>query len=881
MRLILALLAASIAWGQPTVSSTTPVVVEWPSTFMRFNDNVSSGYLFGDTLYFMVDQHGHKYFNCNDCRWNTFSPISNVQINKASTYSNTTPNSNDWFQWSSGAFYSAYTYTETTSPNCGWGCTVRSRGPFCMAPGGFCYFTPDMEGPGDGNPQASSIVRTDNIDASPPLWKNPANLAGGGNSNGDMPNWTAEDSSVMFKAISGTSATSLTLPFTGSKAFTTSAGLNFAVGNSVFGYSASNTANNIAGLVTAYSGTTLTINVTSSSAGVATVTDWVLGRTNPFGHILPIIPGNFVTNGSDCPVVPVSMGGDGAGTYAYFYSDDGLRLYGPHRVSCANLPNLTASDWETWTGSAWSANLTLTQKISDLCWCSGGLYGIWLPGTSFNITLLPDLGVVVGVGQVYKYTYTALPVAAYNPALQAATATSIFGPFTLAPAGQLPTDTFQTGTNPRTRKLTGNLGLSSPGASDTIAVDVPYLQGLEPQETAFLITIGAETMRTNFATLAATIDATSWPVIRGVNGSTTTHAIGDEVQAPIRNLMDLASFVPGTYTYANGRACIDMSADIGQSDGTANDNTKAAAVYTGGINIMCFQRAPQQKTNIRGNTPIRLGTGHLGKLAFDSTHLVNFMDFNDHAGNVYYGRIQFGALNQINLLQPGDLVGSLSCTPATNPGAGVVIQWSTVGLNFNQFGGYQPRCTTTGNFPITGAGARSVTSVFRTTDISGSPVIYELDQAGGQTNKQFDAFVTAGGAWANFFDTNGLTTANSLIAINTWYAVTSTYGGGALDGSSGAGTGFNVYINGVYSCGPAGLTACSFAGSSTAVLNTNASPIQFGGISPYAQTFTGDHAAFIIHNARLSTPEVGEFYSALRAAYARRGIVLPALPGTP
>jgi hypothetical protein len=70
----------------------------------------------------------------------------------------------------------------------------------------------------------------------------------------------------------GSSTTSFAVG-TGSKAFTTQAGLAYQVGNYVRAASAAGGANFMEGAVTAYSGTTLTINVTKTG-GSGTHTDW-------------------------------------------------------------------------------------------------------------------------------------------------------------------------------------------------------------------------------------------------------------------------------------------------------------------------------------------------------------------------------------------------------------------------------------------------------------------------------------------------------------------------------------------------------------------------------------------------------------------------------
>jgi hypothetical protein len=793
MRPIIALLAAGICWGQPVVSTTTPVVIGWPSKVMRFNDGNSS-FFFGDTLYTAMSQSGARYFASNDCWWISSSQFSNTCMSKMTAYDNAVPANNNWVQWDDNTFRTGYLFSENTSTNCSGGCTVRTRNWSVIAGKGYLNV---MVEAGDGNPQHSSFVRTDNVDASPPLWKNPAHLAFGGNANGDMPNWAAADSSVMFPVGAG--------------------------------------------------------------AG-----------PNKFGHIVFIIPANYVDDGVHCPVIPTSMGGDGSGNYVYAYSDDGLRLYGPHRVLCSNLPNLNASQWETYTGSAWTSNLSNPRKIADLCWCLGPQYGAWNLGTSFQYTLIPDLGAIVGVGQVYQYTYTTLSNNTYYPTLQLSTATSIFGPFTPAPAGQLPPLVFQTGTNPRTRKLNGAIGSATPGTSQTVTMTVPYSQGLEPQIFPFDITVDGEVMRVT----AAALDSYVWTVTRGINGTAPAHADQAQVLAPYRIQMNLASFVPGTYTFANGVAGVDMIFDGGQSDGTVNDSTKAHAVYGPYIGRVTFQNAPQQRTNVRGNTPIRLGNGHVGKLAFDSSHLVSFMDFNEHAGNPYYGKIASAGVNQTNLMRPTDLVGTLACVP-TNDCCGERIHWSAYGMQMLNSDGLNARCVTTGNTPITGSSPRTVTIVFRTTDVTanGGPILYE--QTSGGSTAQFDGFVTGNGAWWNCFDVACVITSPGVVANNSWVAITSVYKGGRVDGSSGPGTGFSIYKNGVYTCGPAGPTPCPGGTGGANVLNTSASPINIGGTSPYNQPFPGEIAGLIFHNAGLNTPDIAEFYAALKAAYSRRGIALP------
>jgi hypothetical protein len=72
--------------------------------------------------------------------------------------------------------------------------------------------------------------------------------------------------------LQGTSTTSLAIG-TGSKVFTTQAGMAFTVGRFVLVVSAANPANYMHGQITAYSSTSLTVNVTNTG-GTGTLNDW-------------------------------------------------------------------------------------------------------------------------------------------------------------------------------------------------------------------------------------------------------------------------------------------------------------------------------------------------------------------------------------------------------------------------------------------------------------------------------------------------------------------------------------------------------------------------------------------------------------------------------
>lgn len=86
---------------------------------------------------------------------------------------------------------------------------------------------------------------------------------------------------VQTQQQQATSSTSLTIG-AGSKTFTTQAGKAFQAGQYVIINETSNSANQMAGKVTAYSGTSLTVNVTSTG-GSGTLSDWTIALANSPG----------------------------------------------------------------------------------------------------------------------------------------------------------------------------------------------------------------------------------------------------------------------------------------------------------------------------------------------------------------------------------------------------------------------------------------------------------------------------------------------------------------------------------------------------------------------------------------------------------------------
>src|SRR5260370_9705769 len=101
---------------------------------------------------------------------------------------------------------------------------------------------------------------------------------------------------------SATSATSLAIS-TGSKTFTTQAGKAFQVGQWMLIQETSNSANQMLGQITAYVGTSLTVNVIATG-GSGTHADWTIVLTNSpaaAGYQPPVGSGNVTRPGSSVP----------------------------------------------------------------------------------------------------------------------------------------------------------------------------------------------------------------------------------------------------------------------------------------------------------------------------------------------------------------------------------------------------------------------------------------------------------------------------------------------------------------------------------------------------------------------------------------------------
>lgn len=123
----------------------------------------------------------------------------------------------------------------------------------------------------------------------------------------------AADAAASAASLSGTSASSVAIG-TGSKAFTTQAGKAFTVGRWVLIASNADPSNYMHGQITAYSGTSLTVNVTNVG-GSGTLEDWTITISGTRGAAgADGANGTNGTNGAD--------GADGEGVIAGGATDD-------------------------------------------------------------------------------------------------------------------------------------------------------------------------------------------------------------------------------------------------------------------------------------------------------------------------------------------------------------------------------------------------------------------------------------------------------------------------------------------------------------------------------------------------------------------------------
>jgi hypothetical protein len=186
-----------------------PVTVGFPSTFMRYNDKSGGFYTRGDTWHFSAyTAAGNRFGTYNDGSV-AGGNSCNVGIVKLASYDVNNPNATNITVWHHSSFcdntvgYGTESHGSTDGTNCGVVCTNKSYDPFCVA--GHCYLNVFRQQ--NGAPfiaYDTTLIRSDDLDSSPPHWCNATTLSGGAcPSNattlaGSAPNWIT-GAGVMFQ----------------------------------------------------------------------------------------------------------------------------------------------------------------------------------------------------------------------------------------------------------------------------------------------------------------------------------------------------------------------------------------------------------------------------------------------------------------------------------------------------------------------------------------------------------------------------------------------------------------------------------------------------------------------------------------------------------
>lgn len=223
-----------------------------------------------------------------------------------------------------------------------------------------------------------------------PLCSDVATVAGQVQNNADQVAIDAANAADSANAVRGTSTTS-TAVGAGSKTFTTQAGKQFTGGNYVTVSRTSAPTTLMHGVVTSYSGTTLTVDV-STVAGSGTFTDWTIALSGAKGNNGPSGAGDlpYIAKNSAYTVLSTDKGkliDCTSGTFTLSFS------------ACATL----GSDWATHIKNSGTGTITLDPNGAELI--NGAATYTLPPGTAMLLqcdgTTLRT--VTVGPTQLIRY----------------------------------------------------------------------------------------------------------------------------------------------------------------------------------------------------------------------------------------------------------------------------------------------------------------------------------------------------------------------------------------------------------------------------------------------------------------------------------------------
>jgi hypothetical protein len=774
-----------------------PVSVAFPATYMRYNDNTNGAFFFGDTWHFTAyTAAGNRFGTYNDGWPNSFTNFANVAMVKLGPYDVTSANGTSIQPWTDSSFQAAYLQTIKIGL-----CAVVAGGNGCSPK----TYDPFCMG---GHCYLNVFAQS-----------------------GDN-GWAFHSTLLRSDDLD-----------TAPPHFCTNATLSGGVCPA--------NATTLAGSPPDFANGTTGIMFPGNAA-----------NGNNLGRIMPILPANWQDDGSTCPVIPVSAGGDGTGSYAYFFAEGGdfMNMYGPYRVLCQDLPQLDATKWQAWDGTAWTstlANAAIAAKLSFV-------YPLFTPwgtrnasGTSPAVTFLPDLNVFVMLGQICFDCETG-----YRPDLLMSQTSTMTGTWTADLLSNRWSGVYQYGTNPRTNKLSGALSVSTPGTSEAIAVTVGYDPGTEPP-LPFVMQVEAE----QFLVTAAT--GTGWTVTRGYNGTEpAAHADATQLTLPYRLRPGLVAFIPGTYSYSNGVARIDIGFEgeaLADSGTTPNNpQTKAHNVYGAYFATLTFQRPmPRPGISVLGNLPLRFSLSPTGDAALPRRGLVAAWDFYQNAG---------GTTNGIKTFWPQDLITGQYCAPAQNAGYCGNIEWAQTGMEVTCNNSEQvKRCESSADFPISGDSGFTELLVFQTSSVDGTQAIFNHGLYG--TGQAFIAYLGASGSGSisGEWSFAGARSAAGVISPKTWYVFAVTKAPGPINTTA------SLYLNG------APLPIASAASNTPNIatgpirygLNGNSnSPGCPGTTCSYQDFWNGILAGHLAWNRVLSAAEIHQTCTALKSAYIRRGITL-------